>query len=181
MLDMSRVDIDPYELFSSVSRVLSGPGLLLVSVGKSGKPNSITIGWRFVGEVWDMATFTAIVRTARYTHELIGQSMDFTVNVPKRGMDEALSICGTLSGRNVDKIGKARLTPSPARSTRSPIIRECVAHIECSVVCRLDMGDEGMTDVIRPFYGEANRHSFFIGEILHSYADADYASQLPSS
>lgn len=176
---MRKKNVDPYELFSAVSKVFDDPGLLLVSVDSAGKPNAMAIGWGAVGPIWNMPTFTAIVRPSRYTHGLIKKTMNFTVNVPGRGLDRAVSLCGTKSGRDVDKFAKAHLTPVKARSTKSPIIKECVAHFECAVVCQLDMTRKSIEARIKRNYKSRNYHTLFIGRILHAYADPNYKSKLP--
>jgi len=176
---MRKKNVDPYELFSSVSKVFDATGLLLVSVDAAGKPNAMAIGWGAVGTIWNMPTFTAIVRPSRYTHGLIKKAMDFTVNVPRSGLEDAVSLCGTKSGRDVDKFAKAHLTPVKARSTKSPIIKECVAHFECSVMCQLGMTEKSIEAKIGRNYKSGNYHTFFIGRILHAYADPNYKSRLP--
>jgi len=176
---MHKKDVDPYELFSTVSRVFDHPGLLLVSVDSSGNPNAMAIGWGEVGTIWSLPTFTAIVRPSRYTHGLIKETMDFTVNVPRKGLERAVSLCGTKSGREVDKFARAHLTPVRARSTKSPIVKECVAHFECRVVCQLRMTRKSIEERIKRNYKSGNYHTFFIGRILHAYADPDYESKLP--
>lgn len=176
---MRKSDVDPYELFTSVWRVLDDTGLLLASADVNGRPNAMAIGWGAVGPIWSIPTFTALVRPSRYTHGLIKQTMDFTVNVPRKGLEKAVSICGTLSGRNADKFAKAGLTPTKARSTTSPIIKECVAHFECRVVCQLDMSEDAIEPEIRRAYRSGNYHTVFIGKILHSYAERGYRAKLP--
>lgn len=178
-LSMRKLNIDPYELFCSVSSVLDGTGLLLASVDVAGRPNAMAIGWGAVGPIWSIPTFVILVRPSRYTHGLIKQAMDFTVNVPRRGLEEAVSTCGTLSGRNADKFAKTGLTPVKARSTASPIIKECVAHFECKVVCQLDMNERSIEPEIRRAYRSGNYHTVFIGMILHSYAERGYRAKLP--
>ncbi len=176
---MRKKNVDPYELFSTISHVFDDPGLLLVSVDSKGSPNAMAIGWGEVGPIWGMPTFTAIVRHSRYTHGLIEETMDFTVNIPRKGLEKAVSLCGTRSGRDVDKFAKAHLTPVKARSTKSPIVKECVAHFECRVMCRLEMTGKSIEPRIARNYKSGNYHTFFIGRILHAYADADYKRKLP--
>lgn len=151
----------------------------MVSVDAEGKPNAMAIGWGAAGPIWSIPTFITLVRPSRYTHGLIKQAMDFTVNVPRKGLEKAVSICGTLSGRSTDKFAKAGLTPAKARSTASPIIKECIAHFECKVVCQLDMTENSIEPEIRPAYVSGNYHTLFIGKILQSYADENYRAMLP--
>lgn len=41
---------------------------------------------------------------------------------------------GTCSGRDIDKFAKFQLTPLPGKIVRPPLIKECLANIECKVI-----------------------------------------------
>jgi flavin reductase (DIM6/NTAB) family NADH-FMN oxidoreductase RutF len=41
---------------------------------------------------------------------------------------------GTCSGADTDKFAKFKLTPVRARFVRPPLIKECLANIECKVI-----------------------------------------------
>ena len=43
----------------------------------------------------------------------------------------------------------------PAKKVKAPAIRECIAHLECSVETKCSTGD----------------HTIFVGRILEAYAD----------
>lgn len=48
--------------------------------------------------------FVAFVRTHRFTHELLEESGEFTVNVPVGDFDKRiLGLCGTRTGHSCDK------------------------------------------------------------------------------
>lgn len=59
------------------------------------------------------------------------------------------------SGRKYDKFKETGLTPLPAKKVRAPIIKECVAHLECKLHKRITAGD----------------HTLFVGEILTAYVN----------
>jgi len=63
--------------------------------------------------------------------------------------------CGRISGRECDKFKEAPLTPLPAKKVCPPIIKECVAHLECKLVEKIPTGD----------------HTLFIGEVLTAYVN----------
>jgi len=92
-----------------------------------------------------------------YSCEIIGQTREFVVNVPPQDLKRQVSYCGFHSGRQVKKFQEAGLTPEPARSVRVPIIKECVAHMECRVEQMIDTGDKRL----------------FVGTVLEAYADED--------
>ena len=48
-------------------------------------------------------------------------------------LDKVVGI-GTCSGKDTDKFGKFKLTPVPGKVVRSPLIKECLANIECKAI-----------------------------------------------
>ena len=47
----------------------------------------------------------------KYTYELINLENEFGINIPRADQIELVRICGSVSGRNVDKYSKAGVTP----------------------------------------------------------------------
>lgn len=127
--------------------------VLVVSVSKDGKPNVMACAWNMPVSEEPPLIAIAIGRES-YTNRLIKESGEFTVNIPGQELLEAIWICGTRSGRSVDKFKLANLSPERARRVKPPIIRECVAHLECKLRSCVDAGE----------------CTVFIGEVLEAYA-----------
>jgi flavin reductase (DIM6/NTAB) family NADH-FMN oxidoreductase RutF len=94
----------------------------------------------------------------RYSHGLFKASKDFAVNIPDGKMLRAVGICGSKSGRKVDKFTAAGLTKEKAEKVSAPLIAECPVNIECRKVTELEAGD----------------HTWFIGEIVAARMDPGY-------
>lgn len=94
----------------------------------------------------------------RFSHGLFKESKDFAVNIPDRSMLRAVQICGSKSGRNVDKFEAAGLTRESAAKISAPLIAECPVNIECVKVREVDAGD----------------HTWFIGEIVAARREESY-------
>jgi flavin reductase (DIM6/NTAB) family NADH-FMN oxidoreductase RutF len=90
-----------------------------------------------------------------YSSELIHETGEFVVNVPLSKLTREIYYCGTHSGYQVDKFKEAGLTPQPARRLKAPIIKECVAHLECKVMRAFETGDKNL----------------FVGKVIEAYAD----------
>ncbi len=128
--------------------------VLLSCVGKTGKPNITTLAWAMPTS--NEPPLVAIsVSPKRHSHTLIEESQEFIINIPTLELLQATYACGNFSGRSFDKFKKAGLTPIPAKKVKAPAIRECIAHIECSVDSSVTTGD----------------HTIFIGKVLQSYAN----------
>jgi flavin reductase (DIM6/NTAB) family NADH-FMN oxidoreductase RutF len=177
---MAKVDIGVDEFASAALPALRGTGLLLVSASDRLGPNVMTIGWGLVGNLWGLPVFVVFVRPSRYTHRILEEAGDFTVNVPARGMEDAVSKCGTVSGRRTDKFKETGLEPAPSRRVRSPIVRQCIAHLECSVVYRSSIDESRVPEAVKPSaYPKGDYHDVYFGEVLEAYADEDYRERLP--
>ena len=136
------------------------------------KINSMVIGWGHIGRIWELPVFVAYVRDNRFTREMLGHNPEFTVNVPIDGVDKkAFMICGTKSGRDMDKLREAGLTPVPPDRISVPAIRELPLTLECRVIYREEQTASRLPDAIRrKFYRiEADDHISYYGEIASAY------------
>ena len=93
----------------------------LLSAGSAEKFNTMVIGWGGLGTLWGKAVCTVYVRPQRYTYEFMERENAFSVSVLPPECREALRVCGSESGRDVDKVKKCGLTPASAPWAR-PIL-----------------------------------------------------------
>jgi flavin reductase (DIM6/NTAB) family NADH-FMN oxidoreductase RutF len=134
----------------------------------------MTIGWGTIGIIWGKPIFVVLVRPSRYTHGLIEQMEDFTVNVPAADMADVVAFCGSASGRDHDKFAEKGLIAVPGRKVKSPIIDQCVIHYECKVVHKNDvLKDNLASEIISSAYPRGDFHTIYYGEILSVYASPD--------
>jgi flavin reductase (DIM6/NTAB) family NADH-FMN oxidoreductase RutF len=155
---------------------LSSGGALLVVLDEKGKPNLMTIGWGELGIVWSRPVCTVLVRPTRYTYGGIRTGDSFTVNVPRHGeLEEALALCGSKSGRALDKAKACGLTWEPSKKVKAPIIAECALFFECEILSRAQLSRESFrsADVLATFYPKGDPHLVVFGEIVASYAEDD--------
>ncbi|AZV56183.1 flavin reductase family protein [Clostridium sp. AWRP] len=155
---------------AEVIKQLDKEGAFLTSK-YNGKVNTMTIGWGSIGFVWRKPVFTVLVRQSRYTKEFIENSGNFTVSVPFRSdMKKALAICGTKSGRNIDKFKVCNLQLNSGRSVDSPVIAGCDMYYECKIIYKQDMKKELLTkEVDLNCYLDGDYHTVYYGEIVNCY------------
>lgn len=143
-----------------------------LTTGKDGKYNTMTIGWGNIGVAWGKPIFTVLVRTSRYTYDLIEGSGEFTVSLPLIDMKEALNLCGSKSGRDIDKFQAAGLKPQPGRTISTPVITGGGLHYECKVVYKQAMQPELLSDAMKTqWYSQGDYHTLYFGEITAAYSD----------
>jgi flavin reductase (DIM6/NTAB) family NADH-FMN oxidoreductase RutF len=142
---------------SSSYKLLHPMHTVLVScVGKRGRPNIITLAWAMPTSINPQLVAVSI-RPERHSFALIEETKEFVVNIPTMDILKATLFCGRRSGRDYDKFKETSLTPLPARKVKPPIIKECVAHLECKLHSQFTTGD----------------HTIFVGEIVEAYADKE--------
>ena len=154
-------------------------GILLNTRGE--KFNAMVIGWGHLGVIWGAPTFAVYVREGRYTKAVLDQTGEFTLSVPLGKPDAQINrVCGSLSGRSVDKAREAGLTLVPARQVKTPAVLEYPLTLECRVLYAqkqaLEALPEGIRTVMYPqnvdgTHPMANRdaHTAYIGQIVDAY------------
>ena len=176
---MPKQEIAYDDYFAQVNKTLGSTGLLLAA-GEPDKPtNAMAIGWGSLGVTWGKPTWTVLVRPSRFTYQLIEEAGDFTVNVPSPDLTEAVTYCGTKSGRDHDKLAKLNLTVAAAQKVCSGVITECPIIYECKVIGSSDIVPEMLCDSVKSeYYPQGDYHRVYVGLVLAAYADKNAAQAL---
>ena len=155
--------------FQETMEHLSRAGAFLSVAGDA--PNTMTIGWAWIGWCWKKPVFAVVVRPQRHTYGLIQRAGEFTVSVPTiHEMNRELAYAGRASGRDENKFAGHGITAAPARHVGAPIIAECGLHYEMRTLLTQDMtGDRMDAAVIARCYPARDFHTIFFGEILDCY------------
>ncbi len=130
------------------------PIVLITCIDSSGRPNIIPVAWTMPTS-FNPPIVAISVALARYSHKLITEGREFVINVPTKELVKDIDYLGSVSGKDVDKFKASNLTALPANKVKPPLIGECVAHIECELVSKLDTGD----------------HTIFVGKVVAAQAN----------
>ena len=151
-------------------------GGILLTTQAEGKANTMTIGWGTIGVQWGKPIFIAFVRESRYTKELLEKTGEFTVNIPMDAVDKnILTVCGTKSGRDLDKIAQLGLTTEPGETVAAPAIRQLPLTLECKVIYKQDQDPAAIYPEYDARYytkgtrNEGDYHRAYYGEITAAY------------
>jgi flavin reductase (DIM6/NTAB) family NADH-FMN oxidoreductase RutF len=134
--------------------LLSPLPVILVGANVNGKPNYLVIGYSCPFDFGKYIFFSLYPK--RYTAIGIHENMTFSVNIPSEDLVEQTNICGSKSGRDIDK--SVLFNNFYGELKTAPMIRECPVNVECKVHEILDYGD-----------GEG-----IIGKVIKSYVDQKY-------
>ncbi len=94
------------------------------------------------------------LRPQRHSYKLLKETQEFVVNIPDFSLAKQVVFCGRRSGSDYDKFKETRLTPMKARKIAAPIIKECIAHLECKLEKVIEIKD----------------HILCIGKVIVAYA-----------
>ena len=170
--------------FEAVMRIMTGRGLLVGSYDAAGKANLMTIGWGSLGSIWGLPMWVVLVRPSRYTYQCIEHSGCFTVNVPTEAQGQACALCGTRSGRDIDKFAACKLTVEKSAHVLAPRAAECPLAYDCQVVHSNDVVPKKLADeILSGAYVDGDFHRVYFGRILavRAWPDAAWTRRLCSA
>jgi len=146
-----------------------GKQWLLLTAGEFAprKFNSMTISWGSCGEIWNKAFFQVVVRPSRYTREFLEKGEGFTLCVFPPANKPALSLLGSKSGRDCDKIKESGLTPISSSLVTAPGYDEAELIVECKKIYWQDLDPSHFLDpATETNYPKKDYHRAYFGEIL---------------
>lgn len=151
----------------AIKKIRKG-AFLIVKAGN--KLNVMTIGWATFGIVWQKPIMMVAVRSSRHTFGIIEAAEDFTVTLPKGDMDKEIALCGSKSGRDMDKLQMTGLETSKGMKVVSPIIKAPGYHYECKIVYKSAMNPAYLDkEYDTSLYPLKDYHTLYFGEILACY------------
>ncbi len=158
-------EIQPNEIVGNVFDRI-GRQWMLITAGKLEKCNTMTASWGGLGVLWGKNVATCYIRPQRYTRTFVEQEEFFTLSFFGEDYRQALNLCGTKSGRELDKIAQAGLTPTTC-DCGSVFFKEAELVLCCRKI---------YTDIIKPEnflepsikanYPNEDYHHLYIGEIV---------------
>jgi flavin reductase (DIM6/NTAB) family NADH-FMN oxidoreductase RutF len=121
----------PLRLSKAFTLIEPGP-VVLVTTHDGKKNNVMTISWTMVVDFTPVFAIT----TGEWNHSFtaLRRHRECVIAIPTVDMLDQVVGIGTCSGADTDKFARFGLTPVQGRIVKAPLIRECLANIECKVV-----------------------------------------------
>lgn len=122
-----------HELELSKAFTLMEPGPVVLVTTHDGKHDNImTISWTMVMDFTPVFAIT----TGEWNHSFaaLQKNRECVIAIPTVDLLDKVVGIGTCSGADTDKFPRFALTPVQARLVRPPLIKECLANIECKVI-----------------------------------------------
>ena len=148
-----------------------GSEYMLVCCGRKNSFNMMTASWGGVGFVWNRPCAFVMIRPERYTYKFMEENSVFTLSFLGNNR-HAYAVCGSKSGRDIDKAKEASLTPfeTPEGAVS---FDEARLVLVCRKIYADDMKEKCFLDnsVCSSWYGgkHGGFHKLYISEILSAY------------
>ncbi|KYC29394.1 Flavin reductase domain protein FMN-binding [Sterolibacterium denitrificans] len=112
-----------------------GP-VVLVTTYDGRKPNIMTISWTMVMDF----TPAFAIATGAWNHSFgaLRKQRECVIAIPTVDLLDTVVGIGTCSGSDTDKFARFGLTAVPGKFVKAPLIKECLANIECKVADVID-------------------------------------------
>lgn len=160
-------DICVRDFKENVTELISKEYMLITAGNKDGY-NMMTASWGFIGEMWGEDSVAVVVRPERYTMDFIESSDYFTLTFFGDNKD-IHKVCGSKSGRNVDKTALTGL--SPVASDNYVYFKEArlVLIIKKKYVQPMDKQFLIDKSIDEKWYQNGGWHNLIIGSIERIY------------
>lgn len=159
-------NIAPDKIPGNIIKMLS-QDWMLITAGNSAKFNTMTASWGGLGVLYNKPVAICFINPARYTYQLMESGDTYTLTFYTETYRDALNYCGSVSGKDTDKIKGSGLTPitTPQGSmafSQAWMIIECRKLVSQSI--SLDAINNAAEKEKR---GAQPMHKMYIGEILN--------------
>lgn len=121
---------------SKVFTLIEPGPVILVTTSDGEKCNVMTISWTMVLDF--TPKFAITTGPWNYSFTALRNTRNCVIAVPTIDLLDRVVGIGTCSGADTDKFSKFKLTAVPGKIVKAPLIKECLANIECKVVDLID-------------------------------------------
>ena len=151
-----------------------GKEWMLVTAGTPEKFNTMTASWGGTGILWGKPVAFIFIRPERYTYEFIEAGETLTLSFLGEAHKDIHKVCGSQSGRNIDKIAATGLKPQ-VTPDGNITYEQARLTLECRKLYADRIKPEQFLDasLIDKWYGEGhgNFHQMYIVEIQHVWVN----------
>ena len=160
---MSFKEISPHDLTNNPFSLI-GKNWMLITAENEGKINTMTASWGGVGILWNKPVAFLFVRPTRHTYSFIENSEHLTLNFLPEKYRKELNYCGTVSGRDENKIEKCGFT---VLNDSAPYFEEADTVFVCKKHYGTMMNADGFIhpEMDEKCYADKNYHKLYIVEI----------------
>jgi flavin reductase (DIM6/NTAB) family NADH-FMN oxidoreductase RutF len=159
--------METLQISKAFTLIEPGP-VVLVTTHDGGKDNVMTITWTMVLDF--SPTFAIATGPWNHSFAALRASRECVLSIPAADLLDTAVGVGTCSGKDTDKFARFGLTPVKARHVRAPLIRECLANIECRVVDILEPYNIVVLEGLAAYFDSARAEK----RMIHAVGDGTF-------
>ncbi|MBL1263909.1 flavin reductase family protein [Methylomicrobium sp. RS1] len=144
-----------------------GP-VVFITTHKGGKHNLMTISWTMVMDF--TPRFAITTGSWNYSYSALRNSKECVMAIPTVDLIDQVVGVGTCSGADTDKFEKFGLTPLQGKHVEAPLIKECLANIECKVIDIVEMHHIVVLEGIAAYFDQSWEEK----RTLHAVGDGTF-------
>lgn len=145
----------------------SGPVVLVTT--NDGKCNNImTISWTMVVDF--TPRFAITTGAWNFSFAALKKTRECVIAIPTVDMLDQVVGIGTCSGEDTDKFARFGLTAEAGKFVKAPLIKECLANIECKVVDMIGKHNIIVLDGLAAYLNTARQEK----RTLHAVGDGTF-------
>jgi flavin reductase (DIM6/NTAB) family NADH-FMN oxidoreductase RutF len=147
-----------------------GEDWMLITAGRIDNFNMMTASWGTMGILWNKPIAICFIRPQRYTYNFAEKYDYYTLSFFEEKYRNILQICGSRSGRNIDKIEATGLKPL-ATDLGNICYEQSRLFFECRKLYYNDLIPENFVipEIAQRNYPTRDFHRFYFGEIVNCY------------
>ena len=155
------------EIRKAFTLIESGP-VVFVTTSAGEKHNIMTISWTMVVDFTPV--FAITTGPWNYSYAALRKSRQCVIAIPTEDMLDTVVGIGTCSGTDTDKFARFKLTPLKGKRVKAPLIKECLANIECKVVDIVQRHSIVILEGVAANYDSARKNK----RMLHAVGDGTF-------
>ena len=156
-IGIDELELNPFEKI--------GHEWALVTAGNESAYNTMTVSWGTMGVLWGKNVVSVFIRPQRYTKQFVDAADTFTLSFYGPEHKRALSVLGSKSGRDADKVAEVGFTPLFVEGTCA--FEQAGLVLVCRKLYADDVKPERFLDatVDAACYPEHDYHTMYVGEV----------------
>ena len=148
-----------------------GDQWMLITAGTKEHCNTMTASWGGAGILWGVPMATAYIRPQRHTKRFVDENEYFTLSFFPEEYRAQLSLCGSKSGRDRDKVKACGVTVAAGKGG-APYFEQADLVLVCRKRMAMPMDPAAMPEDVKEKWYHGDYHDMYWGEIVEALKKA---------
>ena len=158
-VDPKTLDLNPFAAI--------GDQWMLITAGAPENCNTMTASWGGLGVLWGVPMATVYIRPQRHTKRFVDENEYFTLSFFSEDYRPQLNLCGTKSGRDIDKVKECGFTAA-ADEYGAPWFEQAELVLVCRKRMAMPMDEAAMPEDVKEKWYKGDYHTMYWGEIVEA-------------